>query len=147
MMQPASPHSMTAIPVCPAHGPILLIDDDELVAGSLRDYLAMRGFTVDVAPELAAAEALMRERHYSVIVVDPYLTGAVHSMSVSLIADIRFRQPHSSIIVLTGYGSRTLLEIASADRLTTVLFKPQSVTHLSEVIQRIPRSASESEVV
>jgi DNA-binding NtrC family response regulator len=120
----------------PVSGPILLIDDDELIAGSLSDYLRAKGFSVDVALEPASAAECMRGRQYKVVLVDPYLTGGVHGTSVSLIAAIRASQPDSYIIILTGYGSTTLLELASGDRLTTVLYKPQSIASISEAIHR-----------
>jgi len=109
---------MTALDTCVGRGPVLLIDDDELIAGSFRDYLRARGWTVDVAVEPAAAEALMGEREYEVIVVDPYLTGGVHAANASLLTSIRARQPHSPIVVLTGYDSPALLQIAATDQST-----------------------------
>jgi DNA-binding NtrC family response regulator len=128
---------------CLAPRPILLIDDDELIAGSLRDYLLARGWDVHVALEPAAAVARMAERQYGIILVDPYLTGSIHSDNDVLIETIRTLQPRSSIIVLTGYGSSTILQAAAADESTTLLFKPQSILHLSDLIHRIPMSSSE----
>ena len=125
---------MTVLPTRPGDGPILLIDDDEFIAGSLRDYLITRGLAVDVALEPAAAEALMRERHYGTIVVDPFLTGAIHDESATLIGKIRSLQPRSSVMILTGYGSAAVLHAAASDAGTTLLFKPQSITHLSQLI-------------
>lgn len=122
---------------------ILLIDDDDLVAGSLRDYLLSKGWAVDVALEPAAAAAYLRDREYGVVVVDPYMTGGVHTPGASLIGDIRASQPQSSIVVLTGYGTVDLARRASADSSTLLLSKPQSVTDLSELIQRIPSTFAE----
>ena len=134
---------MTALPTPSGDGSILLIDDDEFIAGSFRDYLLRRGWVVDVAVEATAAEELMVKRQYAVIVVDPYFTGSMHAGSDTLLATIRVRQPRSSIIVLTGYGAAGLLETASADASTTLLFKPQSVTSLSDLIERMPISSTE----
>ena len=120
--------------------PILLIDDDELIAGSLRDYLLAKGCAVDVALESTTAEAMMQQRQYGVILVDPYFTGSMHAEKVSLVATIRQRQPRSSIIVLTGYGGAGLLETTAADSSTTLLFKPQPVAYLGDLIHRIPTS-------
>ena len=113
---------------------ILLIDDDDLVAGSLRDYLLSKGWSVDVALEPDAAAGYLRGRQYGVVVVDPYMTGGLHAAGKSLLADIRASQPKTSIIVLTGYGSPDLARNVSADNSTLLLVKPQSVTHLSELI-------------
>src|SRR5205809_843670 len=87
---------------------VLLIDDDEFVAGPLRHYLAIQGCAVTVAHERAAAEDFMKTASYGVVVVDPYLTGAVHDGEGSLIRSIRRLQPHAAVIVLTGYASPQL---------------------------------------
>lgn len=122
---------------------ILLIDDDDLVAGSLRDYLISKGWVVDVAVDPDAAAAYLRGPQYRIILIDPYMTGRVHTAGKSLIEDIRASQPQSSIIVLTGYGSADLARSVSADRSTLLLSKPQSVTDLSELIHRIPSNSPE----
>src|SRR5689334_9730910 len=87
--------------------PVLLIDDDELIARSLRDYLVAKGLQVDVALEPSSAGTLMARRQYGAIVVDPYLTGGIHGRETSLVDTIRSLQPGSTIIVLTGYGTPT----------------------------------------
>ena len=117
---------------------ILLIDDDELIAGPLRDYLLARGWSVDVAPEPSSAAALMTGRDYGIVVIDPYLTGSVHAETETLIATVRLLQPRSSMIVLTGYSSRALQSAADAYAVTAVVSKPQSVAMLGDLIERIP---------
>jgi ActR/RegA family two-component response regulator len=124
---------MTAVPVHARHGAILLIDDDELIAVSLRDYLVRRGLSVDVALDRVDAEVRLRARNYETVVVDPYLTGGVHEPSESLIETIRLLQPASSIVVLTGYALPSLVG-AGENRATTFLLKPQSIPYLSQLI-------------
>jgi len=123
---------MTAMPAN-ARARVLLIDDDELIAGSLRQYLAREGCHVDVAVEHSAATALMRSNHYGVVVVDPYLTGAVHKDDGEMLDDIATLQPRASVIVVTGYGSPELARMAGTAKLS-LLPKPQSVVALSEMI-------------
>jgi DNA-binding NtrC family response regulator len=117
-----------------ASAPILLIDDDEFIAGSLRDYLRQLGLCVDVANEPAAAEALMRERPYGLVVVDPYLTGGVQDEKAALLDTIRRLQPEAPIMIVTGYGSAAMIHAAAAYEGTTLLFKPQPVAYLSQLI-------------
>lgn len=118
--------------------PVLLIDDDELIARSLRDYLVAKGLEVDVALEPSSAGTLMAGRQYGAIVVDPYLTGGIHGTETSIVDTIRALQPRTTIIVLTGYGSATLLRAAASDDATIVVSKPQSVTGLSDLIHKLP---------
>jgi len=117
---------------------VLLIDDDELIAGSLRRYLLTQGFAVDVALEPASAAKLMASSSYGVIVVDPYLTGEVVHPTDALIESVRRLQPSASLIVLTGYSSPALQITANLNGAAAVLSKPQSVTCLGELIHNIP---------
>ncbi len=118
---------------------VLLIDDDELIAGSLRRYLLTQGFAVDVALEPASAARLMASSSYGVVVVDPYLTGEVVHSSDALIETVRRLQPLASLIVLTGYSSPAIQLAANVNGAAAVLSKPQSVTCLGDLIHNIPR--------
>ena len=113
---------------------VLLIDDDEVISGSLRQYLGMQGCDVHVAVDPASADSAMRANVYDSIVVDPYLTGAIHGESASLLSSISALQPHASTIVLTAYPSPELSRAAADCRPTAVLTKPQSVVYLGELV-------------
>ena len=121
---------------------VLLIDDDELIAGSLRRYLLTQDFAVDVALEPASAARLMASSSYSVVVVDPYLTGEVVHATDALIETVRRLQPLASLIVLTGYSSPAVRLAATANGAAAVLSKPQSVTCLGDLIHNIPLHGS-----
>jgi DNA-binding NtrC family response regulator len=128
-----------------ARGSVLLIDDDQLVAGCLCQYLLANRWTVDVATHRTAAEEMMGARKYSVVVVDPYMTGALSEDRGTLISTARHLQPEAALIVLTGYGSAEMERTAAECRATALLPKPQSVLALSDIIasasqQRIPIS-------
>src|SRR3954451_10611770 len=77
---------------------VLLIDDDELIAGSLRRYLLTQGFVVDVALEPASAAKLMASLTYGVVLVDPYLTGEVVHAAAALIETVHRLQPLASLV-------------------------------------------------
>jgi two-component system response regulator RegA len=117
---------------------VLLIDDDELIAGSLSRYLLTQGFAVDVALEPASAAKLMATSSYGVIVVDPYLTGEVAHATAALIETVRRLQPLASLIILTGYSSPALQIAANLNGAAAVLSKPQSVTCLGDLIHSFP---------
>ena len=127
-----------------SQGSVLLIDDDQLVAGCLSRYLVASEWIVDVATDSASAEALMGVRRYSVVVMDPYLTGAPVEDRGTLISTVHELQPDAALIVLTAYGSADLERTSAACR-ATLLAKPQSVLALRDAItaaskQRIPIS-------
>lgn len=113
---------------------VLLIDDDESIAGCLLQYLQGQGVAVDAAVDSNSAVQLMARRQYDVIVVDPYLTGAVQSEHISLLGSVRNLQPRSAMIVLTGYSSPALDDAAAASAASAVLSKPQPIPALSQLI-------------
>jgi DNA-binding NtrC family response regulator len=118
---------------------ILLIDDDELVCGSLRQFLLTQGCTVSVADDIATAEGLMATREYDVVLVDPYLTTGVRDAggaSGAIVNRIRILQPKAAVIVLTGYDSPALLHAAQRDNVSEFLKKPRSVVAIGEAIGR-----------
>ncbi|HEX2831520.1 MAG TPA: hypothetical protein VHW00_00815 [Thermoanaerobaculia bacterium] len=108
---------------------VLLIDDDDVVIGSLRRYLAAQGSHVEIAtdPTLTAGE-------FDVVVVDPYLTGARHDGAPSLIVTARTTQPHASLFVLTAYPSNEINAIAAAQNAVAVLTKPQSIVYIADLV-------------
>jgi DNA-binding NtrC family response regulator len=114
---------------------ILLIDDDELIAGSLREYLAVRGCEVDAAADAVAAEGLMAAGTYDVVLVDPYLTGGVRYPNAELLERVCALQPRASMIVLTAYTSPALARTAAGCGATAVLSKPQSILNLERLIR------------
>jgi ActR/RegA family two-component response regulator len=124
---------MTTFPAPASQGAILLIDDDELIAVSLRDCLVRRGLTVDVALDPEDAEARMRVRQYGTVVVDPYLTGGVHTPNAAMLDTIRQLQPASAIVILTGYANPSLVNGEEKPG-TTFLAKPQPIPYLSQLI-------------
>ena len=112
---------------------ILLIDDDDLIAGSLRQVLQTDGYDVDVALDPCAAVGLLRAKSYDVIIVDPYLTGAIHD-DAELLASIETLQPRAFTIVLSAYASPALARAAEKLKSAVVLAKPQSIVSLSELV-------------
>jgi DNA-binding NtrC family response regulator len=122
---------------------ILLIDDDELIAGSLRQVLLSASCSVDVAVDSAAARGMMAERSYDIVMVDPYLTGGVHKDGCDLIKNIQAQQPSANVIVLTGYSSPELAKSAADGKIAALLSKPQSVPFLSQFLVAMPRESIE----
>jgi DNA-binding NtrC family response regulator len=126
---------------------ILLIDDDELIAGSLRHYLSTQGCAADVALDASSGEALMRANAYSVVVVDPYLTARIQSEEHAVIDTIRALQPDAAVIILTAYASSALLRLADDGHVSEVVSKPQPVISLGQRIVTASRSRGLSPVV
>src|ERR1051326_7048435 len=100
---------------------VLLIDDDDLIAGSLRSYLVKNGCNVDVALDPREAERLMSDSAYDVIIVDPYLTGGIHHGNGDLLERVARLQRRATLFVLTAYSSPELARSAANCRATAPL--------------------------
>jgi len=111
---------------------ILLIDDDELIAESLRSYLRDRECEVDLARDPAAAEELMARNAYRTIMVDPYLTAGLQQDRLALLGTVRTMQPDAELIVITAYASAAIAHALSSGTITTLLLKPKPVTELGQ---------------
>ncbi|HYH08005.1 MAG TPA: response regulator [Thermoanaerobaculia bacterium] len=107
-----------------------MIDDDELIAGSLRRYLVERDCEVDLATEPQAAEALMAQRVYDTVMVDPYLTAGAQPNRLSLLTTVRELQPRADVIVVTAYGTEAIASAVSGGTVSALLLKPRAVAEL-----------------
>jgi DNA-binding NtrC family response regulator len=125
---------------------ILLIDDDDLIAGSLRQVLLSASCDVDVAVDSATARTMMAERGYDIVMVDPYLTGGVHKDGCDLIKSIQMQQPAANVIVLTGYSSPELAKTAADGKIAALLSKPQSIPFLSQFLVGMPPESIEPSI-
>ncbi len=54
---------------------LLIIEDDRDLARNLVDYLGLRGYVVDYAPDGFSAENLLKRENYDLIVLDLNLPG------------------------------------------------------------------------
>ena len=113
---------------------ILLIDDDELIAGALRSHLASAGCDVDLASDRAGAEALMARRSYVTVMVDPYLTGGVVGDRLALLDAVRAMQPRAALIVATAYATPAIAASLAEGRIQQLLIKPRPVAELGRAI-------------
>lgn len=118
-------------------GRVLLIDDDDLIAISLRHYLTARGCEVHLATDRWTAEELLTRHAYGVILLDPYLTGEVHHQVGALIHMIRAMQPDARVLISTAYIRPEITSIARDHDVAAVVIKPQSVVFLSQLVLNV----------
>jgi DNA-binding NtrC family response regulator len=125
---------------------ILLIDDDDLIAGSLRHVLLSENCEVDVAVDSATARKMMARQGYDIVMVDPYLTGGVHGDGRDLINGVLTLQPAASVIVLTGYSSPELAQSAADGKIAALLTKPQPISFLCQFLVGMPVDSIETSI-
>jgi DNA-binding NtrC family response regulator len=117
-------------PSAPRH--ILVADDEAIAAMALERFLARKGYRVTTAVNGIEALEIHERDPADVVVTDIRMP---RGGGRELIANLRSRDDHLPIVVMTGYMSLTDEEgIAANDRLV-VLQKPIEIDKLLRIIK------------
>jgi DNA-binding response OmpR family regulator len=107
----------------PAHPGILVVDDEVAVNNNVRKILAKKGYQVDQAVTKEEALASIREKDYSLILLDLRMPGV---KGLELLEAIVAQNPDAKVIMITGYASiETAVEAA---RIGAVDYLPKPFT-------------------
>lgn len=110
---------------------ILLLEDDELFASSLEDFLSDEGFKVDIAVDGEECLELNYERNYDLYIFDinvPKING------LELLDELRSAEDETPTIFLTSYKDKETLHKAFLKGADDYLKKP---VDLEELLLRI----------
>ncbi len=99
--QSESPSGRGPEPTPPA-ARILIVDDDPIIAGSLREFLQQEGYECESAATVADALDCLRRRPAALVLTDINLPKAD---GFELLRTLRQAQPETVCIVITGYGT------------------------------------------
>ncbi|MGK2858331.1 MAG: hypothetical protein ACSLFQ_14110 [Thermoanaerobaculia bacterium] len=113
---------------------VLLIDDDELISGALYRELVDRGCEVYLATEPGAAESLLKERDYALVLVDAYLTGQLHERAAALLDCVLSMRGLAHVLLVTAYGAGLLEQRLRGVASATLVNKPVPVWMLIELV-------------
>ena len=106
---------------------ILIVDDDSVVLKSLKDLLAIRGFSTDAA--IGGQEAICRldQNDYDLVLLDlhmPYVNGH------DVMAHIRAKKINTSVIIVSGETSFEAAKDACTQGAYDFLRKPYATDEL-----------------
>ena len=125
---------------------LLIVDDEESICSSMKDYFSHTGFAVDTAVDIDEAERLIEAGKYEVLIQDIRM-GIMRDFSgMEVIKFARTRRPEMRIVVLTAHGTREVENEARFLGVDAFLRKPQPLAHVAHVVrgllaasgQRIP---------
>lgn len=119
---------------------LLVVDDEESICFSMREYFSQHGYNVDTAREMDEAEGLIRETDYKVIIQDLRLGLTRHPDGIEIIKLVHKRNPDTRIIVLTSYGSKEVEEEARRAGADAFLRKPKPLSQVAQVVQGLIES-------
>jgi DNA-binding NtrC family response regulator len=120
---------------------VLVVDDDEQIVASLREYLVSFGYEVDFAYELEEAQTLLSHISYDAVVTDLRLTRFGFS-GLEIIKQVREGSKPTHIVVLTGHGWPELEAEASANGVCVFLQKPMKAAHILNTINLLIGAAA-----
>lgn len=116
---------------------ILLLDDEQAILIPMSRYFEKLGFAVDIASEAEEAEALISHRRYDLAILDLRLTKFSDAAGLEVLREIRKRDEHTSVIVLSAYASEAAQEEAIRLGAKAVLRKPQPLPELAQMALRL----------
>ena len=110
---------------------ILVVDDDELLVGMVKDYLDEQYFTVETAVDGRLAEQLMETYEYDVIVLDWDLPGV---SGLEILKGLRAQGKMTPVMMLTGKDQVDDKELGLNAGADDYLTKP---FHMKELLARV----------
>jgi DNA-binding response OmpR family regulator len=119
---------------------LLVVDDEDSILFSMKEYLTARGFQVDCAQEMEEAEALLANIHYSAVLMDLRLTGTNGTEGLEIVRYIHERCPWTRIVLLTAYGSSEIEMEARRRGADAFLHKPMPLYRVEQVLNEVLRS-------
>jgi DNA-binding NtrC family response regulator len=119
---------------------LLVVDDEESICFSMREYFSQHGFKVDTAREIEEAEGLIKETEYQVIIQDLRLGVAQRSDGLEIIRLVHEQNPETRIVVLTSYGSPEVEAEARRAVADAFLRKPKPLSQVAQVVQGLIES-------
>jgi DNA-binding response OmpR family regulator len=112
---------------------ILAVDDEEAILFNLKTYFRRIGFQVDCARDLDAAEQLLRDNEYGLLIADIRLSGTDSSEGMELVSYAKRLRCVPRIIVLTAYGNHETTQEALHRGADLLLQKPQPLAKIAHI--------------
>lgn len=114
---------------------LLLVDDDTTFCSVLRNALTKRGFNVCIAHSVEQAIPLAEAAPPEFAVLDLKMNGA---SGLVLVKKLHELDPHTRIVVLTGYASITTAVEAIKLGATQYLAKPANADEIVAAFKHVP---------
>ncbi len=123
----------------PSRLAVLVVDDESLIRWSLKRGLMKRGHeVVEAATASAALESIGEDpNRFAVVVLDYRLPDR---QDLSLLADVRRRLPHATVVMMTAFGDLAMRNGALALGARAVVDKPFQVHELIALVESPPPS-------
>jgi len=113
---------------------LLIVDDEEAIVLTMKEYFETYGHEVDVARGREEAEAFLLATSYSLMIVDLRLHPVREADGLDLLAFVRERFPRTRVVLFTGYATPEVVSDARRLGADAFLQKPQALSDVARVV-------------
>jgi DNA-binding NtrC family response regulator len=119
---------------------LLVVDDEESICFSMKEYFSHNGFVVDTAKDIEEAEKLISRSSYEVIIQDLRMGTGRDQDGLEIVRIAHERSPDTRIVILTAYGSSEVEDEARRSGADAFLRKPQPLSQVAQVVRGLIES-------
>jgi DNA-binding NtrC family response regulator len=119
---------------------LLVVDDEESICFSMKEYFSHNGFVVDTAKDIEEAEKLISSSSYKVIIQDLRMGTGRDQDGLQIVRIAHERSPDTRIVILTAYGSSEIEDEARRSGADAFLRKPQPLSQVAQVVRGLIES-------
>lgn len=113
---------------------LLVVDDDDAICQTLRDYFEGAGFAVETARSIPEAAERLSTAHYAAVIVDVCLSSK-GTEGLAIAAYVRHLRADLPVVILTAYGSPQNAAAAADLGVDAFLHKPVSLVWLKGLLR------------
>jgi DNA-binding NtrC family response regulator len=117
---------------------ILIVDDEKQMVKTLADIVRLNGWEADGAYSGEAAVEAVRQRDYSVVLMDVRMAGIT---GVEALKGMKAIRPGIRVILMTAYTATEILAEAEREGALRILSKPVALTGLLEVLEEATKES------
>ena len=113
---------------------ILIVDDEQAVLATLRDFFGTLSLEVDCASGLEEALSKLSRNHYAAVLADIQLSRIGDTDGLDLAKFVADRCPRTPLVVLTAYGSHRVEREARSRGARFFLHKPVRLEDIGQIV-------------
>jgi two-component system response regulator PilR (NtrC family) len=113
---------------------ILIVDDEQAVLATLRDYFIELKLEVDCASGLEEARSKLSRNRYAAVLTDIQLSRIGDTDGLALADFVTERFPETPLVVLTAYGSHRVEREARSRGASFFLHKPVRLEDIGQIV-------------
>lgn len=119
----------------------MIVDDDDVIAFGLQDYLNLRGCKADTARDYESARNLVNSLGYAVAIVEVVVTGCGEESGIAFLNWLREASPKTAIVVLTAFRTACLEELLRSLGISHLFDKPKRFDEIVDVVSRLTKAS------